>query len=82
MTPAATDFLAAARFLRPEDLASLMGWTADTTRAKIARRQCPRFIRVKRCTLFRYDDVQHWLETEAADDSLGQRQAVSDILRK
>jgi hypothetical protein len=81
MTPAAENFLTAARLLRPGDLAALMGWSPDTTRAKIARRQCPRFLRIKRCTLFRYDDVMAWLEAEE-DTPQGRQQAVSDLLRK
>jgi hypothetical protein len=81
MTPAAENFLTAARLLRPGDLGALMGWSADTTRAKITRRQCPRFLRIKRCTLFRYDDVVAWLEAEE-DASPGRQQATSDLLRK
>ena len=83
MTRAAEDFLITARLLRPDDLGALMGWTPDTTRAKIARRECPRFLRVKRCTLFRYDDVLTWLEAQAPENSEGgQRRAITDLLRK
>jgi predicted DNA-binding transcriptional regulator AlpA len=84
MTPAAENFLNEARLLRPEDLAALMGWSEDTTRAKLARRQCPRFVRIKRCTLFHYSDVLAWIEDQELGEAteVGRRQAAADLLRK
>lgn len=74
------NFLRDQRYLRDDDLAALMGWNEATKRAKIARRQVPPFIRMKRLVLFRYEDVREWLEAGADCNSNGASLANADIL--
>lgn len=73
-------FLADQRLLRENDLADLMGWNASTTKAKIARRDVPRFIRQNRVVLFAFDDVRVWLESDSSKHSDAASLAATDLL--
>lgn len=69
-------FLIKHSLLLPSHIADLLHWSDDTLKAKMARREAPPFIRVKRAVFFKADDLHDWLvahgeviepSTDAAD---------------
>lgn len=75
------NFLSDQRIMRDTDFADLMNWTPETMKAKLARRETPEALRIKRLVLFRFDDVAQWLTEQGnAIQAKGDAMATSDLL--
>jgi len=59
------DFLIKNEQLLKEDIQELMGWNKETMKAKMARRETPKFRKVKNLVLFSYEDTAEWLLKDA-----------------
>lgn len=69
MAQVLVDFLKKTEQMPKSDLQALMGWSDETMKAKMARREVPKFRRIKNLVLFSYDDVAVWLEQNAQHKS-------------
>jgi predicted DNA-binding transcriptional regulator AlpA len=67
------DFLASERLLRDAEVCDLLGWSAETLKAKRARREAPPSIKVKSVHLTRYADLSGFIERvgRQVDDAPG-----------
>ena len=83
MSPRLEHFLKVKRLLMHTDWQELNNWNDETTKAKFARREVPKFIRVKNLKFITYDDAAEYLleqgRQEIATQS-GEAIAVADLL--
>ena len=83
MSPRLEHFLKEKRILLAADWAELNNWNEETTKAKFARREVPKFTRVKSLKIITYDDAAEYLleqgRKEIATQS-GEAIAVADLL--
>ena len=83
MSPRLEHFLKEKRLLIHTDWQELNNWNDETTKAKFARREVPKFIRVKNLKFITYDDAAEYLleqgRQEVASQS-GEAVAVADLL--
>jgi len=83
MSPRLEHFLKEKRLLIHTDWQELNNWNDETTKAKFARREVPKFIRVKNLKFITYDDAAEYLleqgRQEVASQS-GEAVAVVDLL--
>ena len=83
MSPRLEHFLKEKRLLIHTDWQELNNWNDETTKAKFARREVPKFIRVKNLKFITYDDAAEYLleqgRKEVASQS-GEEIAMADIL--
>ena len=83
MSPRLEHFLKEKRLLIHTDWQELNNWNDETTKAKFARREVPKFIRVKNLKFITYDDAAEYLleqgRQEVATQS-GEAIAVADLL--
>ena len=77
MAQVLVDFLKKTEQMPKSDLQALMGWSDETMKAKMARREVPKFRRIKNLVLFSYDYVAVWLEQNAQHKS-STRHSTSD----
>lgn len=61
MSPRLEHFLKEKRILLHTDWQELNNWNEETTKAKFARREVPKFIRVKNLKIITYDDAAEYL---------------------
>ena len=71
------DFLKKTEQMPKSELQALMGWSDETMKAKMARREVPRFRRIKNLVLFSYEDVAVWLD-QNSKNNLSKVRSVSD----
>lgn len=71
------DFLKKTEQMPKGDLQALMGWSDETMKAKMARREVPKFRRIKNLVLFSYNDVAVWLD-QNSKNNLCKGRSVSD----
>ena len=64
--PAARPGEAFPMLLTVDEAATLLRTTRRAIYAMIERRQLPGVIRIRRCVLFRTDDLLHWLDQKRA----------------
>ncbi|MDA8906674.1 hypothetical protein N8207_03710 [Planktomarina temperata] len=83
MSPRLEHFLMEKRILLSTDWAELNNWNAETTKAKFARREVPKFTRVKNLKIITYDDAAEYL-LEHGDkviaSNVGKLVAAADLL--
>jgi len=61
MSQVLQDFLIKNEQLLKEDIQLLMGWNKETMKAKMARRETPKFRKINNLVLFSYQDTADWL---------------------
>lgn len=81
MTPIQA-FLTENQLMSAEDLRDLLGWSDETLKAKMARREAPPFIRVKRLVLFPWGELRAWMEAngEVITPAGAKPEIASDLL--
>ena len=82
MSPRLQNFLLEKRILLDTDWAALFNWNKETTKAKFARREVPKFIKVKSLKIIKYDDAEEFLlKQDTAQEKLGAKAAAADLLK-
>ena len=83
MSPRLEHFLKEKRILLAADWAELNNWNEETTKAKFARREVPKFTRVKSLKIITYDDAAEYVLEQGPKEVACQTSeavAVADLL--
>lgn len=81
MSQVLQDFLIKNEQLLKEDIQELMGWNKETMKAKMARRETPKFRKINNLVLFSYQDTADWLlKRSPMPNNDGKLRSAADLL--